>query len=67
MPPLHLYLQDLKDLEKKEAERKAQNPDFDDLFGIQPEKPAEEVEAKPDVESPEQENVEELEIDPRNH
>ena len=43
-------MQDLKELEKKEAERKAQNPDFDDLFGIQTEKPAEVVDAKPEVE-----------------
>ena len=54
-------------LEKKEAERKAQNPDFDDLFGIQPEKPAEEVEAKPEAESLEQDEEElKKEIDPRN-
>jgi hypothetical protein len=32
LPPLNLYLQDLREMEKREKERKLQNPDYDTLF-----------------------------------
>ena len=57
LPPLNLYLQDLRELEKREAEKKALNPDFDTLFDVQPE-----TEVKP----PPTDAEEEVVIDPRN-
>ena len=32
LPPLNLYLQELREMEKRERERKLQNPDYDTLF-----------------------------------
>ena len=59
MPPLNLYLLDLRVLEKEEAERKALNPDFDTLFDM----PNPEAEVKPLVTD---EVDEAVIIDPRN-
>ena len=61
LPPLNLYLQDLREMEKREKEKKEHNPDYDTLFGA----PAQEEEKKPEEEDMGME-VDEIALDTRN-